>query len=317
MFAKRSSFNLERVPTSELPASLKFATLKSEYIIYDLLGMGFFDSPNIEFLKNKIKKEKLRLHRAYVNLSTAQDTYFYHVDSYYDNEPTLLYYLNTYWLPHWEGETHFSEDAKDICYSTSLIPNRLVLFSATIPHKTSQPSFHAEEYRYVLTIKFSSSNTPDHKKDFPISDLFIDDIEPDDDEKNAIDFLEKNSHGLRHSGTTFFNHCLNVFKILKSHGAPKIVCLAGLYHSIYGTEFYEKIELNDRSLLKNIIGSEAEDIVYRFCSLQDRDSYLLHPNCLERDLIHIAYANFIDEIKRNQCSQDEIINYKNKLEEIK
>ncbi len=319
MFAKRSTFKLERVPSVDLPDYLKFATLKSEYNIHELISMGFILSPRLKFLRDRIKSDELRLHRVYLNLSTAQDIYTYHVDSEYDNEPTLLYYVNTIWDPTWEGETHFSdEDGKDIIYSSSFMPNRIVYFSSTIPHKSSQPSFLAKDFRYTLTLKFSSKKTIKHHEDFPISDFFLDsEIKISDFEKEAIEFLKFKTENIPHSGTTLFNHLYNTFMILKHHGCELKTCLAGLFHSIYGTEFYERIRLDDRNILREIIGLDAEDLVYRFCSIQDRDAELLSVGCTDHELVHIAYANLIEEKFRDQCHESEIIAYKNKLDKIK
>lgn len=319
MYVKRSTFKLERVPSVDLPDYLKFATLKSEYNIYELLSMGFILSPNLKFLRDRIKEEGLRLHRVYVNLSTAQDIYTYHVDGEFHTEPTILYYVNPLWEPLWEGETHFAdEDGKDIIFSSSFMPNRIVYFSSTIPHKSSQPSFLAKDFRYTLTLKLSSNRTSKHQEDFPIADFFLDrNIEISDIEKTAIEFVKKKTISIPHSGTTLFNHLYNTFIILKQHGCDTELCLAGLCHSIYGTEFYERIKIDNREILREIIGSKAEDIVFRFCSLNDRDAELLNPTFVDSDLVHIAYANLIEEKFRDQSHESEIIAYKNKLTEIK
>ena len=317
--AKKSKFTLDRTASTSVPTTQQFKTLKSEYSIYDLIWLGFFSGDDIEFLRKEIKDNDYRLHRVYVNLSTSQDVYHYHVDSGIDQDVTLIYYFNCAWEPHWEGETHFSDpQAQDIIYSSSFIPGRIVLFSATIPHKSSQPSFFAPEFRYVLTMKFSSKKHSDYKNDFPIADMFIhDNIEISDFEKEAINFLHVNSQGIKHSGTTFFLHCFNTYKILKNQGKPLYICLAGLFHSAYGTEFRSGISIDNREILQNLIGETAEQLVYRFCNLNDRDRQLLDPACTDIELITSAYANLLEEKFRDQSDDKEIIAYKNKLEEIK
>lgn len=44
------------------------------------------------------------------------------------------------------------------------------------------------------------------------------------------------------------------------------MCLAGLCHSVYGTESYTKqsVPLSDRKEFQKIIGEEAEELVYLF-----------------------------------------------------
>jgi hypothetical protein len=310
-YAKDSKYKLDRIASKSVVQSQQFRTLLSEYNIFDLLHLEFFKPKHIQ---NIIKENQYRLNRVYVNLSTSQDVYHYHTDSNDDLDKTMLYYCNTYWEENWEGETHFGDtNAKEIIASTSFKPNRLVFFNGSIPHKSSQPSFFAREYRFVLTLKFSNLNHPQYYSDFPIIDFFIDDKEYDN---SAIKFLRDITSKIAHSGTTLFNHLYGTYKILKSHGASETVCLAGLYHSVYGTEFYDQLHI-DRNQIKNIIGAEAEQIVYNFSSLTDRDFQLLKSTTVDPALVHIAYANLIEEKFRNQSHEQEIIAYKNQLEKIK
>jgi hypothetical protein len=316
--AKKSKYQLERIASTTVPTTLQFKTLKSEYTVYDLLWLGFFKGSSTNFLKKEIKENDYRLHRVYINLCTAQDVYHYHTDSPIDNDITLLYYLNTAWESNWEGETHFGDrQGNEIMHTASFLPGRLITFSATIPHKSSQPAFFAPEFRYVLTMKFSSKSHADYKSDFPIADLFVDDnINISDFEKEAINVLHKVTAGLLHSGTTFFMHCFDTYKILKQQNQPLEVCLAGLFHSAYGTEFREGFTDGNREMLQSIIGPKAEELVYRFCNLHDRDKELLDPQCKEIELIRIAYANVLEEKFRDQSEDKEIIAYKNKLMEV-
>ena len=316
-YVKKCAFRLNRVPSNVVLQSQQFKTLLSEFNIYDLLKIDFFTSSGQEYLRNKIVNEKYRLHRAYVNLSTAQDVYHYHVDSHIDNDFTLLYYCNNYWEENWEGETHFGDDkGSEIIHSCSFKPNRIVLFSGTIPHKSSQPSFFAREFRYVLTLKFTHPSNNDYLSDFPIADFFLDkDYITTKTDQHALEFLENYTKNIPHSKTTLFNHLKNTWQILKRQNCSDDVCLAGMFHSIYGTEFFNKTTLS-RDNVRSIIGDNAEDIVYRFCTLHDRDRQLLDENCLDKELIQIAYANLVEEKFRDMSHETEIIAYKNKLIKI-
>ena len=58
-------------------------------------------------------------------------------------------------------------------------------------------------------------------------------------------------------------------KLLKELGRNETEQKAGLFHSIYGTEYYkhsEKLNVN-REEVKNLIGEESENLVYIFCNL--------------------------------------------------
>ena len=84
------------------------------------------------------------------------------------------------------------------------------------------------------------------------------------------------------------NHCLGVFTFLYLANAPNFVCLAGLFHSIYKYG-YTRIEVID------LIGKEAEELVYLFC-LFDDNRILRSGN---KNLIYLGYANSYlnDELK--------------------
>ena len=50
----------------------------------------------------------------------------------------------------------------------------------------------------------------------------------------------------------FYDHCYGVYSFLKERALPEYVCLAGLYHSIYGTEYFKPGVNINRALSKKI-----------------------------------------------------------------
>ena len=83
--------------------------------------------------------------------------------------------------------------------------------------------------------------------------------------KQYIQFLK--SHGaaeIEHSGEDFLSHLMGVMELLKAWKAPEHLCLAGLFHSVYGTEvFQESLIPNDlRPKVQKLIGEGAEEIAY-------------------------------------------------------
>ena len=88
---------------------------------------------------------------------------------------------------------------------------------------------------------------------------------------------------LAHTGSTAFDHHLQgVQQILRHWNASSKLCDAGLFHSIYGTEGYQgfKLSLAHRPAIQQLIGKEAERLVWIFCTL-DRYSlymYLMNPS---------------------------------------
>ena len=51
----------------------------------------------------------------------------------------------------------------------------------------------------------------------------------------------------RHSGRTLFDHLKGVHDLLRDWDNEHHVCMAGLFHSIYGTNTFKHQSLNDRS----------------------------------------------------------------------
>ncbi|MBM3458973.1 MAG: hypothetical protein FJX77_10635 [Armatimonadetes bacterium] len=72
-----------------------------------------------------------------------------------------------------------------------------------------------------------------------------------------------------HSQTYFLSHLIGVYRDLKAWGAPEHLALAGLFHSIYGTEAFQgfKISLDRRGEVQALIGADAERIAYLNCAL--------------------------------------------------
>lgn len=76
-----------------------------------------------------------------------------------------------------------------------------------------------------------------------------------------------------HSDTRFLSHLIGVYRDLKDWGCEEHVCLAGLFHSIYGTEMFQgfSLPLTERAKIRELIGDQAERLAYVNCALT-RDS---------------------------------------------
>lgn len=85
--------------------------------------------------------------------------------------------------------------------------------------------------------------------------------------KNLEDFLLGLVGEVRHSGRPFYAHLKGTFDILYEGHQPKHLCLAGLFHSIYGTRHFkhQALSFNQRGLVAHLIGNEAEHLAYVFC----------------------------------------------------
>lgn len=91
----------------------------------------------------------------------------------------------------------------------------------------------------------------------------------------VISFLRSHSaEKTPHVFGTLLNHLVGTSQLLRDWGNPDELCLAGLCHAVYGTQGWQftLLNLSQRSDLVEIIGEEAEEIVYFYASC-DR-SYL-------------------------------------------
>ena len=119
----------------------------------------------------------------------------------------------------------------------------------------------------------------------------------------CIDFITSITSDIEHSGISLASHLLGVYSFLRLAKAPEYVCLAGLFHSIYGTEFYDAGIKIDRTHVRNYIGKEAEELVFLFCHLRDRDISILKSE--NKDLMFISYANLLE--LHTQCKNEELM----------
>jgi hypothetical protein len=82
------------------------------------------------------------------------------------------------------------------------------------------------------------------------------------------EFVRSRTANVKHSGRTFFEHLIGVYNLLEEEGEPDYVCLAGLCHSIYGTNAFKQqvALLTERNEIVRIIGGNAEWLAFLFCS---------------------------------------------------
>lgn len=112
--------------------------------------------------------------------------------------------------------------------------------------------------------------------------------------------LEKHTAKINHLDRTLFVHLVGTYKLLKSTGKPEYVCLAGLYHSVYETEYFEFNTPFTREQVKLLIGESAEAIVYEFCNTVPRTTNLLERNGnwsdqMYADLLDVDIANMLEQ----------------------
>ena len=80
-----------------------------------------------------------------------------------------------------------------------------------------------------------------------------------------------------HTGRTLHAHLHGTYQQLRAWGNSQSVCLAGLFHSIYGTNAFthQSLARTQRAELRHAIGIEAEELAWLFCSIDRPQAILL------------------------------------------
>ncbi len=70
------------------------------------------------------------------------------------------------------------------------------------------------------------------------------------------------------SHVPFLSHLIGTRRLLDLWGCRAALCDAGLFHSVYGTEFFEPARFADRADVVAVIGPEGERIAWLWCSIR-------------------------------------------------
>jgi len=96
---------------------------------------------------------------------------------------------------------------------------------------------------------------------------------------------------VKHGNKNFFQHLVGTYNILKKWKQPEEVCLAGLFHNIYGNNFFKSGISIQRKEIINLIGKESENLVFEFTHL-NREEILKENNL---NLLSIFSANNLEQ----------------------
>lgn len=229
--------------------------------------------------------------RAYINGYTYGTDGYAHRDDEIVNvihgrhsvAETAIVYLNKEWDINWCGETVIFDEDKEIAASVLPKYGRVLVFDSHMLHAARPLSRVCGELRLILAIK--------------TFDLQI--------VSEPIKFLQKNATAISHSNKTFFEHLFNTMLNLESRKNDKDVLLAGLFHSIYGTEYFQHNLHISREFVKNLIGDYSESLAYEFCTIKNRYHTLMtnsnnYSDIMHKDLVEIEIANLKDQNHNNR-----------------
>ena len=115
-------------------------------------------------------------------------------------------------------------------------------------------------------------------------------------EKRHRDFLMSLGAGTTpHSGRVLFEHLKGVHDLLRDWDNVDDVCIAGLYHSIYGTNTFKHVSFDSRDRLREVIGERAELLVHYF-STKDRPLFeTVDDEPTRLQLMEIEAANLLEQ----------------------
>jgi hypothetical protein len=76
-----------------------------------------------------------------------------------------------------------------------------------------------------------------------------------------------------HTGKSYLAHLIGVYRLMEARGCSEELCAAGMFHSVYGTELFQrfKLALERRPEVRALIGERAERLAYWNCAM-DRAS---------------------------------------------
>jgi hypothetical protein len=93
--------------------------------------------------------------------------------------------------------------------------------------------------------------------------------------KRLTDFLiTLGTEQVGHTHKSYLAHLIGVYRDMEAEGCTEEVCRAGMFHSIYGTERFQRfaLPLERRSEVRDLIGERAERLAYINCAM-DRASF--------------------------------------------
>ena len=93
-------------------------------------------------------------------------------------------------------------------------------------------------------------------------------------------------------------------------GLSQDICIAGLFHAVYGTTYFKHNLTISREEVRELIGDYAEHLVYTFCSMPDRTTTIINENKKgNTKMFHLAcieYANLVEQQPRFNGLQNSI-----------
>jgi hypothetical protein len=237
-----------------------------------------------DIIQNIIGKRSLL--RVYVNAYTFGTDGYAHRDDMWVSQQfgndalseTIIIYLNKKWDIDWAGETAIFDQNLEI--EKSVLPKygRILVFDSNKLHAARPISRACTELRSVLVFKTIDARI----------------------NSSEVEYLLEKTKNFKHGDKSFFEHLHNTMRILENYTNNRDVLLAGLFHAVYGTEYYKFQTPFLQEEVKSIIGNYAETLIKEFGTIKDRFNSLInntnnYPEQIKKDLLMIEMANLLDQ----------------------
>lgn len=237
------------------------------------------------------------LYRVYINGYTFGTDGYAHTDASWGEGKctTMVAYLNSEWYHDWAGETVIYDDNTNIETSVTPKPGAAIVFDGRRLHAARPVSRACPSLRLITTFQYTS------KESRPNDPLV----------EKLIEVSMPHSHGPSVDPYPFWNHLYDTFVAAKqlakdsrryeNLNEAEDMIKASLFHSAYGTQYYKYDSPFTRDELVEGLGEYAEELVYIFCTLEDRNE-TIHKNkkgwnaTMHRDLLLMAAANLWSQI---------------------
>lgn len=92
--------------------------------------------------------------------------------------------------------------------------------------------------------------------------------------EEKIEQISKLASGVDHVSGLLVDHLKGTYKLLQDWGSEEFLCMAGLFHAVYGTSEFNQVLISEeqRGQVRELIGEQSEKIVYTYCAC-DRDFF--------------------------------------------
>lgn len=101
-------------------------------------------------------------------------------------------------------------------------------------------------------------------------------MQPEAELQGALALLEEiGAEEVDHPRGALSDHLRGTYDVLAGWGCGRDICLAGLYHSVYGTSVFKTVTLtlDARDKVAVAIGPDAERLAYLYCALARETLY--------------------------------------------